>query len=123
VGISFGIDRIYDVMEELKLFNLLQSHLSGTKLLLVNFGKEEAEYCLAAAEQLREAGINVELYPDSVKMKKQLAYADSNKIPFVALAGSEEIKSGQFTLKNMNSGEQVTVTLNELITKLAGPKN
>ncbi len=123
VGISFGIDRIYDVMEELNLFNLLQGHLTGTKLLLVNFGKEESEYCLEAVKQIRTAGINAELYPDPVKMKKQLAYADSNKIPYVALAGSEEIKSGRFTLKNMNSGEQVSVTLDELIAKLSGPKN
>lgn len=115
VGISFGIDRIYDVMEESGLFADFGLSHSATKLMFVNFGKDEAEYCLSLLRSIRHAGISSELYPDPVKMKKQMAYADTNKIPFVVLAGSEEIKSGLLTVKNMITGEQSKVSAGELI--------
>lgn len=116
VGISFGADRIYDVMEEKKLFQ--SSSSTSTQVLIVNFGKAEFNYALEVAITLREAGISCELYPDEAKFKKQLGYADSLKIPFVIMAGSEEVKNRKVTLKNMNSGDQQTVDLSELISIL-----
>jgi len=120
VGISFGIDRIYDVMDELQLF--AAEHLQGhsSQLLFVNFGEEEQSYCLPLLKQVRTAGIAAELFPDSVKMKKQLAYANAKHIPFVALAGSDEMKSANITLKNMNSGEQETISSASLLQWLQG---
>lgn len=114
VGISFGIDRIYDVMEESGLFADAGLSHSGTKVMFVNFGKEESRYCLSLLKEIRNAGINSELYPDAAKMKKQMAYADNNKIPFVVLAGSEEINSGMLTVKNMMTGEQSKVSAAKL---------
>lgn len=117
VGISFGADRIYDVLEEVNAFPDLSN--VSTRLLFVNFGDAEAEYCTLLANQLRKKNINTEVYPDSAKMKKQMAYADKKNIPFVALIGSEEIGSGILTVKNMTSGEQLKVTAEELSKLIA----
>ncbi len=116
VGISFGADRIYDVLEELKLFP--DSASASTRVLVVNFGEEEENYALQITRKLREAGINTELYPDAAKLKKQFAYADAKKIPFVITAGKDEIIKGIVSLKNMSSGEQYALTLIEAIEKL-----
>jgi len=116
VGISFGADRIYDVLEEMNSF----PDLSGatTKIMFVNFGKDEAAFCLKLLKRLRDDGINAELFPDAAKMKKQMGYADDKKIPFVALIGSEEMKTGDITVKNMQNGEQSKVTMDELLHML-----
>jgi histidyl-tRNA synthetase len=112
VGISFGADRIYDVLEEINAFPDFSN--VSTRLMFVNFGNAEATYCLQIARQLRKLNINTEVYPDDAKMKKQMAYADKKNIPFVALIGSEEMSSGNLTIKNMVSGEQVKVTAAQL---------
>lgn len=116
IGISFGLDRIYLVMEELGLFPSLE--VDCTQVLFVNFGAEEADYCLDCLPALRKAGVNAELYPDATKMKKQMNYADKKGIPFVVLVGEDEMKSGKLTVKNMNQGNQELITLDELISKL-----
>jgi len=118
VGISYGIDRIYDVLEESGQWNQIEIESGRTKVLFVNFGENESRFCVQAAQLLRKAGINTEVYPDPAKMKKQLAYADDLKIPFVILAGSEEITSGQLTLRNMSTGDQQKLSLNEIIQQL-----
>ena len=115
VGISFGVDRIYDVMEECKIFEQLKINASVTKLLFVNFGGEEELHCLNLVKQVRDKGINAEIYPDAVKMKKQMTYADDNKIPFVAIIGSEERAHSLITLKNMLTGEQTKLSFEVLI--------
>lgn len=112
VGISFGADRIYDVMEQLNLFP--DETTESSKLLFVNFGEKEAVYCLQLINRLRDLGISAELYPDASKMKKQMAYADARHIQYVALIGENEMTSGNLTVKNMVSGEQVSVTFDEL---------
>ncbi len=112
VGISFGADRIYDVLEEINAFPDFSN--VSTRLMFVNFGNAEAIYCLQIAKQLRKVNINTEVYPDDAKMKKQMAYADKKNIPFVALIGSEEMSSGNLTIKNMVSGEQLKVTAEQL---------
>ena len=112
VGISFGADRIYDVLTDLNLFPDNFSH--STDLLFVNFGEKEADYILPLITEMRKTGIRCELYPESAKMKKQLSYADNNKIPYVALIGENEIKNSSVTLKNMISGEQKTVLVDDL---------
>jgi histidyl-tRNA synthetase len=106
VGISFGVDRIYDVMEELKLFDALKTEQTSTQILFLNFGEKEELFCLKLVTELRYAGIAAELYPDRDKIKKQMSYANDRKIPFVALVGEEEMKSGKIKLKNMQSGEE-----------------
>ena len=116
VGISFGADRIYDVLEEMNGFPEITG--AATKIMFANFGKDEAAHCLKLLQQLRDDGINGELYPDTAKMKKQMGYADDKKISFVALIGSEEMKTGEITVKNMVSGEQSKVTLDELLHML-----
>jgi histidyl-tRNA synthetase len=116
VGISFGADRIYDVLNELGLFP--QSAESGTQVLFVNFGEKEATFCLPLLQQLRSAGISSELYPDAAKMKKQMAYANSRKVAFVVLTGEEEMLSGILTVKNMLSGDQQKVNSDELLAFL-----
>ena len=116
VGISFGADRIYDVLNELGLFP--QSAESGTQVLFVNFGEKEATFCLPLLQQLRSAGISSELYPDAAKMKKQMAYANSRKVAFVVLTGEEEMLSGILTVKNMLSGDQQKVNSEELLAFL-----
>ena len=113
VGISFGADRIYDVLNTLDLYP--QNAIQATQVLFINFGEAEADYCLPIAGQIRAAGISVELYPDCAKMKKQMAYANAKGIPFVVLAGESEINQGKVTLKNMLSGDQQQVSTEELI--------
>ncbi|WP_131537518.1 histidine--tRNA ligase [Pedobacter nototheniae] len=108
VGVSFGADRIYDVLEELNLFPL--SAEIGTKVLISNFDAEAEKYALPILQQFRNAGIAAELYPSSAKLKKQMAYADAKKIPYVILIGGDEIASGELTLKDMQSGEQKKLT-------------
>ena len=118
VGISFGIDRIYDVMEECQKWDDLVNSKGNTRVLFVNFGEAESAYCVKAARKLRESGINTEVYPDPVKMKKQMGYADDKQIAFVVLAGSEEIASGILTLRNMVSGEQQKLSIEEIIKQV-----
>ncbi|TLX74962.1 histidine--tRNA ligase [Labilibacter sediminis] len=113
VGISFGADRIYDVMNQLDLYP--KESIVSTQLLFINFGEKEALYSLKALQSLRNAGIKAELYPDSVKMKKQMAYANKKEISFVAMAGENEMNEGKVTLKNMTTGEQQLVTVEEMI--------
>jgi histidyl-tRNA synthetase len=112
VGISFGADRIYDVLNELNLFPEFTSET--TQVLFTNFGENEVNYCLPLLKELREKGINAEIYPSDAKLKKQLSYADSKQIKFVVLVGSEEFQNNQITLKNMQSGEQITISKTEL---------
>ncbi len=109
VGVSFGADRIYDVLEELNLFPA--SAEVGTKVLISNFDAEAEKYALPIVQQLRNAGISAELYPSSAKLKKQMAYADAKNIPYVILIGGDEIASGELTLKDMQSGEQKKLTV------------
>ena len=113
VGISFGADRIYDVLGGLDLYP--KEAAQGTELLVINFGATETAYCLPVLRRCREAGIRTEIYPDSVKMNKQMAYANAKQVSFVVLAGEEEIAQGKLTLKNMATGEQTLVTPEELI--------
>ncbi|OJV38100.1 MAG: histidine--tRNA ligase [Bacteroidia bacterium 43-41] len=117
VGISFGADRIYDVLNQLNLFPKNSTH--ATDVLFVNFGDEEESHILPILSQLRGNGVCAEIYPEAAKMKKQMSYADSNNIPFVALVGENEIKEGKVTLKDMKSGEQVSMSVVELVQKLA----
>lgn len=116
VGISFGADRIYDVLNQLELYPT--DAMTGTQLLFINFGEKETAYCMPIARAAREAGIRTEVYPDSVKMKKQMAYANAKQIPFVALAGENEIAENKLTLKNMITGEQKLVSEEELIAAI-----
>lgn len=116
VGISFGADRIYDVLNELNLFP--ENTGISTTVLFVNFGEEELKYCLELASNLRNSGIKCEIYPDAVKMKKQFEYADKKHIPYVAIAGAEEIAAHCFKLKNMATGEEKKISLNEMISEL-----
>jgi len=115
VGISFGLDRIYLVLEELNLFP--ETVAKNIDVLFINFGETEALFCLKAIKQLRLNNVNAELYPDAAKMKKQMNHANKRHIPFVVLVGEEELKSDSYTLKHMRSGEQETVTLKDLISK------
>lgn len=120
VGISFGLDRIYLVIEELGLFP--EEATEGVKVFFVNFGDQEASYAMQAISKLRQAGISAELYPDAVtsnkQMKKQMTYANRRNIPFLVLAGKEEMDAKQYTLKNMAEGSQETVTIDELVAAL-----
>jgi histidyl-tRNA synthetase len=118
VGISFGADRIYDVLEELNLFP--DDAAVGTKVLISNFDAEAERYAIPLVQQLRENGIATELYPSSAKLKKQMSYADAKQIPYVILIGSEEMQNGQLTLKNMKSGNQQRVSKEECILILQG---
>ena len=113
VGISFGADRIYDVLNGLDLYP--KEAVNGTRLLFINFGEKETAYCLPIVGRCRAQGIATEMYPDSVKMKKQMSYANAKNIPFVALAGETEIAEGKLTVKNMATGEQSLVTPEELL--------
>ncbi len=114
VGISFGADRIYDVMEQLNLFP--ESALTSSKVLFTNFGSTEELYVLPVLSKLRNEGVSCEIYPEADKMKKQMNYANRKGIPFVVLAGESEIESGKLTLKNMESGEQQQLTPDELLS-------
>ena len=118
VGISFGADRIFDVLNQLDLYP--KEAVNGTQLLFVNFGQAEAAYCLPVLAKARAAGIRAEIYPDSAKMKKQMSYANAKAIPYVAIAGENEMQEGKFTLKNMVNGEQSLVTAEELINAVQG---
>ncbi len=113
VGISFGLDRIYLVLEELNLFDVVE--LPKPKVLFINFGEKEAAYCMKALAELRKNNIKSELYPDAAKMKKQLNYANRREIPFVVLVGSTEIENKNYTLKNMQTGDQQVCNLKELL--------
>lgn len=114
VGISFGADRIYDVLNGLDLYP--KEAVNGTKLLFINFGDKETAYCLPVVRACRAAGISTEMFPDKAKMKKQMSYANAKAIPFVVLAGDNEIAENKFTFKNMTTGEQHLVTTEELIS-------
>ena len=116
VGISFGVDRIYDVLNALDLYP--QDSLNTTQVLFINFGEKETSYCLPIIAKVRAAGIRAEIYPDSAKMKKQMSYANAKQIPFVVLAGDNEIAEGKVTLKNMETGEQKLVSDDELISAI-----
>lgn len=116
VGISFGLDRIYLVMEELSLFP--ETVTEGTKVLFINFGDKEALYSMKAVKKFRELGIKAELYPDAAKMKKQFQHADRRNIPYTVVTGEQEMAEGKYTLKNMASGEQESISLEELIERL-----
>jgi histidyl-tRNA synthetase len=116
VGISFGVDRIYDVLNALDLYP--KDSLTTSQVLFINFGQAETAYCMPIVAQVRQAGIRAELYPDSAKMKKQMSYANAKQIPFVVLAGESEMAAGKITLKNMETGEQQLLTPAELIEKL-----
>jgi histidyl-tRNA synthetase len=112
VGVSFGADRIYDVMLMLNIFP--EQTGAATEALVVNFGREELPELLKIIRSLREAGIPSEIFPDAVKLKKQFAYADAQKIPWVIIAGSDEIAGQKATVKDMRTGAQTTVSLSEL---------
>lgn len=120
VGISFGVDRIYDVLNALDCYP--KDATNGTQLLFINFGEQETAYCLPVVAKAREAGIRTEIFPDSAKMKKQMAYANAKQIPFVALAGENEMAEGKLTLKDMETGEQTLVTPEELISSVRSPR-
>ena len=113
VGISFGADRIYDVLNQLDLYP--KNSVNATQLLFVNFGEAEAAYVLPILSKVRAAGIRAEVYPDSTKMKKQMSYANSKAIPFVAIVGETEMNEGKVMLKNMTTGEQALITPDELV--------
>lgn len=117
VGFSFGADRIYDVLNTLDLYP--KESISDTQLLFINFGDKETSYVLPFVAKARQANIRTEIFPDTAKMKKQMAYANAKHIPFVVLAGDNEIEQGKVTLKNMNTGEQILVSPDDLIEKVA----
>ena len=116
VGISFGADRIFDVLNQLELYP--SEAVTTTRLMFVNFGAAEADHCLTLLAKLRAAGVRAEIYPDSAKMKKQMSYANAKSIPFVALVGESEMAEGKVNLKNMQTGEQTLLTLEELIAQM-----
>ena len=116
VGISFGADRIYDVLNQLDLYP--KDSVGATQLLFTNFGDTECAYCLPILYKVRAKGIRAEIYPDAAKMKKQMSYANAKQIPFVAIAGENEISEGKLTLKNMTTGEQQLLTADDIICKL-----
>lgn len=116
VGFSFGADRIYDVLNTLDLYP--KESISDTQLLFINFGDKETSYVLPFVAKARQANIRTEIFPDAAKMKKQMAYANAKHIPFVVLAGDNEIGQGKVTLKNMNTGEQILVSPDDLIEKV-----
>ena len=113
VGISFGVDRIFDVLNALDCYP--KDAVNGTQLLFINFGEKETAYCLPAVAKARAAGIRTEIFPDSSKMKKQMSYANAKQVPYVALAGENEMAECKLTLKNMQTGDQQLVTIDELI--------
>ena len=116
VGISFGVDRIYDVLNALDLYP--KDSLQTTQVLFINFGEKETAYCLPIVAKVRQAGIRAEIFPDNTKMKKQMAYANAKQIPYVVLAGDNEIAAGKVTLKNMETGEQKLVSDDELVSEI-----
>ena len=117
VGISFGADRIYDVLNQLDLYP--KDSVTSTQVLFINFGEQETAYCLPIINKVRAKGVRAELYPDASKMKKQMSYANAKQIPFVVLAGESEMAEGKVTLKNMETGEQALVDADALAEKLS----
>ena len=115
VGISFGVDRIYDVLNTLDLYP--KDSLTTTQVLFINFGEQETAYCLPIINKVRSQGIRAEIFPDAAKMKKQMSYANAKQIPFVVLAGENEMNAGKVTLKNMETGEQSVLSEDELIDR------
>jgi histidyl-tRNA synthetase len=118
IGVSFGLDRIELALTEAKLFPKLNSE--STEVLFINFGNEEALYCMKLAAQLRTLGVKSEVYPDSTKLKKQMAYANKKEIAYVVLIGSNEMTNGRYTLKDMRTGEQSEMGKIELLEKFNG---
>ena len=118
VGISFGADRIFDVLNQLELYP--KEAVNGTQLLFINFGEKEAAFSMNVLTQVRAAGIRAEIFPDSSKMKKQMGYANDKQIPFVAIVGENEMAEGKLTLKNMTTGEQSLLTSDELLKTVRG---
>lgn len=116
VGISFGADRIYDVLNTLDLYP--KDSMNATQILFINFGEKETAYCMPIIKQVREKGIRAEIFPDAAKMKKQMAYANAKQIPYVALVGENEMKEGKVTLKNMETGEQQLLSLEQILELL-----
>jgi len=116
VGISFGADRIYDLLNQLELYP--ETSLENTQILFVSFGEKELMYCLPWLSALRSEGINAEIYPEPAKLKKQMSYADNKRIPFVAIVGETEMNEGKVMLKNMKTGEQSLTSLEEVIKKI-----
>ena len=116
VGISFGADRSYDVLNTLDLYP--KDSMNATQILFINFGEKETAYCMPIIKQVREKGIRAEIFPDAAKMKKQMAYANAKQIPYVALAGENEMKEGKVTLKNMETGEQQLLSLEQILELL-----
>ncbi len=112
VGVSFGADRIYDVMQHLNLFP--ESLLASSQVMFANFGDSEAAFCLPIIQQLRSAGISAELYPDAAKMKKQFDYANKKNIQYVAIVGESEMQKGEVSVKDMATGNQETVKVSEV---------
>ena len=117
VGISFGADRIYDVLNALNLYP--KEAVNATQVLFINFGEKEAAYCLPFVAKARKAGIRTEIFPDKAKMKKQMGYANAKNIPYVVLAGENEINKGKLMLKDMQTGEQTLITIDELIATVS----
>ena len=117
VGISFGADRIYDVLNALDLYPA--DTMATARVMFVNFGEEEASASLRHIKALRNAGISAELFPDNAKMKKQMNYANDRQIPFVAIVGADEVQNGTIALKNMTTGEQETMTVEQVIEMLS----
>ena len=117
VGISFGADRIYDVLTELNLFP--EEALEQTQVLFATFGQEELKYALTWARELRAKGVRTEVFPEPTKMKKQMGYADNNHIPYVAIVGGDEMAQQKVMLKNMTTGEQALVSREELLAVLS----
>lgn len=118
VGISFGADRIFDVLNELDLYP--KESIQSTQMLFVNFGSAEEDFILPVADRFRQAGIRTEIFPESAKIKKQMSYADTNCIPYVAIVGEDELKSEKIMLKDMKLGEQKLLSIEECITKIKG---
>ncbi|MBP1618382.1 MAG: histidyl-tRNA synthetase [Bacteroidetes bacterium] len=118
VGISFGADRIFDVLNQLNLYP--KDSTQSTQVLFVNFGSDEEDFILPTADQFRRKGIRTEIFPESAKMKKQMSYADAKRIPFVAIVGEDELKSQKVTLKDMQSGQQELLSVEECILKIKG---
>jgi histidyl-tRNA synthetase len=116
VGISFGADRIFDVMEQLEVFP--NEATVSTKIMFVNFGEKEEAFCLPMLNKLRQEGISSEIYPDAAKMKKQMNYANNKNISYVVMVGESEIEENLYSLKDMTTGEQIKLTAEELINKL-----
>jgi histidyl-tRNA synthetase len=116
VGVSFGADRIYDVMQQLNLFP--KSLTSTTQVMFANFGSAEVAYCMPAARLLRDEGLSVEIYPDAAKVKKQFEYANKRNIRFMVIAGEAEMQNGNLSVKKMETGQQITIPFGSIVTHI-----